>query len=116
LPLAGSWLSINSTKIGANKSTVAGFVFLDLASSFKPTERLMKFLDGGDPPVYIGFGSVVVDDPDKFTKTIFEAVKKAGVRALVSKGWGGLVRLILILKCYPFIKEPGAWELPEKPA
>lgn len=24
------------------------------------------------------------------TKTIFEAVKKAGVRALVSKGWGGL--------------------------
>lgn len=69
---------------------IAGFVFLDLASSFKPPETLAEFLDAGDPPVYIGFGSIVVDDPDKFTSLIFEAVKKAGVRALVSKGWGGL--------------------------
>ncbi|KAG0651468.1 UDP-glucose:sterol glucosyltransferase 80A2 [Hyphodiscus hymeniophilus] len=69
---------------------IAGFVFLDLASSFKPPQELTDFLDAGDPPVYIGFGSIVVDDPDKFTKMIFEAVKKAGVRALVSKGWGGL--------------------------
>lgn len=69
---------------------IAGFVFLDLASTFKPPESLVKFLDAGEPPVYIGFGSIVVDDPDRFTKMIFEAVKKAGVRALVSKGWGGL--------------------------
>jgi UDP:flavonoid glycosyltransferase YjiC (YdhE family) len=32
----------------------------------------------------------VVEDPDAMTKIIFEAVKKAGIRALVSKGWGGL--------------------------
>ncbi|TVY32806.1 Sterol 3-beta-glucosyltransferase [Lachnellula subtilissima] len=69
---------------------IAGFVFLDLASSFKPPKELVEFLDAGEPPVYIGFGSIVVDDPDNFTKMIFEAVKKAGVRALVSKGWGGL--------------------------
>jgi hypothetical protein len=69
---------------------IAGFVFLDLASSFKPPEALVRFLDAGEPPIYIGFGSIVVDDPDNFTKMIFEAVKKAGVRALVSKGWGGL--------------------------
>ena len=31
-----------------------------------------------------------MDDPDKLTSLIFEAVGKAGVRALVSKGWGGL--------------------------
>ncbi|KAF2183248.1 glycosyltransferase family 1 protein [Zopfia rhizophila CBS 207.26] len=69
---------------------IAGFAFLELASSFKPPESLSKFLDDGPPPVYIGFGSIVVDDPDKFTKLIFEAVEMAGVRALVSKGWGGL--------------------------
>jgi len=68
---------------------VTGFVFLDLASSFTPPDDLKKFLDSGDPPVYIGFGSIVVDDPDEFTKLIFEAVKMAGCRALVSKGWGG---------------------------
>ncbi|EDN98665.1 hypothetical protein SS1G_13524 [Sclerotinia sclerotiorum 1980 UF-70] len=69
---------------------IAGFVFLDLANTFTPSDDLTKFLEDGEPPVYIGFGSIVVDDPDKFTEMIFEAVKKAGVRALVSKGWGGL--------------------------
>ena len=68
---------------------ISGFVFLDLASSFTPPEDLVKFLDAGPPPVYIGFGSIVVDDPDAFTKLIFKAVELAGVRALVSKGWGG---------------------------
>lgn len=68
---------------------ISGFVFLDLASSFTPPDDLKKFLDDGEPPVYIGFGSIVVDDPDEFTKLIFEAVKLAGCRALVSKGWGG---------------------------
>jgi hypothetical protein len=68
---------------------VTGFVFLDLASNFTPPDDLKKFLDDGEPPVYIGFGSIVVDDPDQFTKLIFEAVEMAGVRALVSKGWGG---------------------------
>ncbi|KAI9797563.1 MAG: hypothetical protein M1835_007827 [Candelina submexicana] len=69
---------------------IAGFVFLDLASNFNPPAELTKFLEAGPPPVYIGFGSIVVDDPDQFTSLIFAAVEKAGVRALVSKGWGGL--------------------------
>ncbi|KAL1797559.1 hypothetical protein ACET3X_004165 [Alternaria dauci] len=68
---------------------ISGFVFLDLASSFTPPDELKKFLDDGPPPVYIGFGSIVVDDPDQFTNLIFEAVKSVGCRALVSKGWGG---------------------------
>ncbi|KAF2201810.1 UDP-Glycosyltransferase/glycogen phosphorylase [Delitschia confertaspora ATCC 74209] len=69
---------------------ISGFVFLELASTFEPPEALTKFLEAGDPPVYIGFGSIVVDDPKKFTKLIFEAVEMAGVRALVSEGWGGI--------------------------
>ena len=69
---------------------VSGFVFLELASSFKPPKELEEFLKAGPPPIYIGFGSIVVDDPEKFTDMIFEAVEMAGVRALVSKGWGGL--------------------------
>lgn len=69
---------------------IGGFVFLELASSFTPPESLVKFLaESEEPPIYIGFGSIVVDDADSFTEMIFEAVKKSGVRALVSKGWGG---------------------------
>ncbi|KAF7298465.1 Glycosyltransferase family 1 protein [Mycena kentingensis (nom. inval.)] len=73
-----------------NNIDVVGFYFLDLATSYKPPDDLAAFLAAGDAPVYIGFGSVVVDDPQAMTQTIFEATKQAGVRALVSAGWGGL--------------------------
>ncbi|RBR07804.1 uncharacterized protein FIESC28_10497 [Fusarium coffeatum] len=69
---------------------VSGFYFLNLASSFTPDPDLAAFLRDGPPPVYIGFGSIVVDDPNAMTEMIFEAVRLSGVRALVSKGWGGL--------------------------
>ncbi|KAF9009574.1 glycosyltransferase family 1 protein [Cyathus striatus] len=73
-----------------NNIDVVGFYFLDLASNYQPPDDLAQFLAAGDPPVYIGFGSVVIDDPQALTKTIFEATAQAGVRALVSAGWGGL--------------------------
>ncbi|KAK2029952.1 glycosyltransferase family 28 domain-containing protein [Colletotrichum zoysiae] len=69
---------------------ISGFYFLNLASAFTPEPELAAFLAAGPPPVYIGFGSIVVDDPNALTRTIFDAVHQTGVRALVSKGWGGL--------------------------
>lgn len=69
---------------------VSGFFFLPSGKSYQPDPKLQAFLDAGEPPVYIGFGSIVIDDPDAFTKLILEAVKKAGVRALVSKGWSNV--------------------------
>ncbi|KZO92404.1 glycosyltransferase family 1 protein [Calocera viscosa TUFC12733] len=73
-----------------NYIDLAGFYFLDLAKGYQPAEDLQKFLDAGDPPMYIGFGSVPVENPAKLTNLIFEATKQAGVRALLSAGWGGL--------------------------
>ncbi|KAI7411516.1 UDP-Glycosyltransferase/glycogen phosphorylase [Hortaea werneckii] len=70
--------------------SIAGFFFLDLAKFYTPAPDLKAFLDAGPPPVYIGFGSIVLDDPNKMTKLIFDAVRKSGQRALVSKGWGGV--------------------------
>lgn len=69
--------------------SISGFYFLSLANNFTPEPDLAAFLDAGPPPVYIGFGSIVVDDPNAMTNLIFEAVRKTGQRALVSKGWGG---------------------------
>ncbi|KAJ7118977.1 glycosyltransferase family 1 protein [Mycena epipterygia] len=73
-----------------NYIDVVGFYFLDLATTYKPPDDLAAFLAAGEAPVYIGFGSVVVDDAEAMTRTIFEATAQAGVRALVSAGWGGL--------------------------
>ncbi len=69
---------------------IAGFYFLSLASSYTPSPELATFLESGSTPVYVGFGSIVVDDPETLTQTVFEAIRLAGVRALVATGWGGL--------------------------
>ncbi|KAG9051113.1 hypothetical protein FS837_011959 [Tulasnella sp. UAMH 9824] len=73
-----------------NHIDVVGFYFLEGAKSFKPEKDLEDFLAAGPPPVYIGFGSVVVEDAAAMTKTIFDAIRLANVRAIVSAGWGGL--------------------------
>ncbi|KAH8831439.1 UDP-Glycosyltransferase/glycogen phosphorylase [Flagelloscypha sp. PMI_526] len=73
-----------------NNMDVAGFYFLDLATNYTPSSDLAEFLAAGDAPIYIGFGSVVIEDPEAMTRIIFEATELAGVRALVSAGWGGL--------------------------
>lgn len=91
---------------------VSGFVFLDLASAYKPPKELVDFLEAGEPPVYIGFGSIVVDDPEKFTDMIFEAVEKAGVRALVSKGWGGFGRDAVPDNIFMIDNVPHDWLFP----
>ena len=45
------------------------------------------FLNSGDPPVYIGFGSVTVKDPHGFTETALKAAELADCRLVISKGW-----------------------------
>ncbi|KFZ01301.1 hypothetical protein V500_00816 [Pseudogymnoascus sp. VKM F-4518 (FW-2643)] len=70
--------------------SLSGFYFLSLGSVYAPDPKLRAFLESGPPPIYVGFGSIVVDEPGAMTEVIFEATERAGVRALVSKGWGGL--------------------------
>ena len=70
--------------------SVSGFFVPPPTEHFTPPKDLQEFLDAGDPPIYIGFGSIVVDDPYAMTSMVFEAIRQAGVRALISKGWGGL--------------------------
>ncbi|KAL4783745.1 hypothetical protein BJX76DRAFT_348307 [Aspergillus varians] len=69
---------------------VTGFNFLAAASDYEPPSDLLAFLESGPTPIYIGFGSIVVDDPDSLTDTILAAVQLTGRRALISQGWGGL--------------------------
>ncbi|KAG0054133.1 Sterol 3-beta-glucosyltransferase [Gryganskiella cystojenkinii] len=69
---------------------VTGYWFLDNPDlAWTPPEDLVQFLkaDPKNKPVYIGFGSMVVPDPDGMTRAIIEAVVKSGVRAIISKGW-----------------------------
>lgn len=44
----------------------------------------------GPAPVFIGFGSLVVDNPERLTHRIMKAVMATKIRAIIQRGWGGL--------------------------
>ncbi|KAL1539616.1 sterol 3beta-glucosyltransferase [Salvia divinorum] len=72
------------------KIDVVGFCFLDLATNYEPPESLLNWLKAGPKPIYIGFGSLPVQEPEKMTKIIVEALEKTQQRGIINKGWGGL--------------------------
>jgi len=69
---------------------VVGFWYLDLKSNFNPPKDLVEFFAAGPPPVYVGFGSIVVDDPKTLSKNVIEAIIQSKQRAVVSPGWAKL--------------------------
>ncbi len=71
-------------------TTTTGFWFVDRFDAWTPPGDLRAFLDAGDPPVYVGFGSMAARDPERTTRIVLEAVSRAGVRAILATGWGGL--------------------------
>ncbi|EKG19875.1 UDP-glucuronosyl/UDP-glucosyltransferase [Macrophomina phaseolina MS6] len=74
---------------GCWKSYVCGFFFRD-PPDYKPSDDLDKFLRSGPPPVYIGFGSIVLENAQHMSEVILEAVRTTGVRAIISRGWSKL--------------------------
>lgn len=72
---------------------VTGYWFLDegAADDFEPLKELVEFMNKARADdkkvVYIGFGSIVVEDAKSLTKAIVEAVLNADVRCILNKGW-----------------------------
>ncbi len=52
------------------------------------TPGLEAFLDSGEPPVYVGFGSVTA--PERAAEVAIEAIRAHGRRVLIGSGWAGL--------------------------
>ncbi|MFJ1749539.1 glycosyltransferase [Streptomyces sp. NPDC088116] len=67
-----------------------GFWDLPAPPGWDPPRRLLQFLAAGDKPVFIGFSSMSGGDPGETGRTVLEAVRLAGVRAVVGTGWGGI--------------------------
>lgn len=70
---------------------VTGYWFLDEGTSWTPPKELSDFIDkaraDGKKLVYVGFGSIVVQDSAALTNTIIKSVLKADIRCILSKGW-----------------------------
>ncbi len=68
---------------------VCGYWPLD-PPAWTPRGALEVFLAGGEPPVFIGFGSMTPKDPEALTEVLVGALERVGRRGVLQGGWGGL--------------------------
>ena len=68
---------------------VTGYWWPYDTSAELPT-RLREFIDAGPPPVFIGLGSATVPDPAGLSAEIARALRLAGLRGVVQRGWADL--------------------------
>lgn len=68
-----------------------GYWFLPPTDGALPPQ-VEGFLQAGDPPVFVGFGSMSGPDPARTTALVLEATRRAGTRLVIGAGWGGLDR------------------------
>ncbi|WP_431676784.1 glycosyltransferase [Kitasatospora sp. KL5] len=69
---------------------VAGYWWpYDRPGQHLPAE-LADFLAAGPPPVFVGLGSATVPDPGRVARTVVRALRAAGLRGIVQRGWSGL--------------------------
>lgn len=61
--------------------------YLDPADDTPLPEDVEAFIERGPAPVYIGFGSMPDADPQRTTQLFVEATRRAGARAVISRGW-----------------------------
>ena len=69
---------------------VTGYWFLDSGDEWAPPSELTTFLESGTPPVYVGFGSMSSRKPGETAELVLQALDRAGQRAVLLSGWGGL--------------------------
>lgn len=95
---------------------ITGYWFLEQTPGWQPSSELLDFLAAGTPPVYIGFGSIVVPQPEVLSRLLLEALALAGQRAILMKGWGGLSSLSASDHVLVLDSAPHGWLFPRMSA
>ncbi|KAJ6681491.1 STEROL 3-BETA-GLUCOSYLTRANSFERASE [Salix koriyanagi] len=89
---------------------VVGYCFLNLGSKYEPKEEFLQWIQKGTEPVYIGFGSMPLEDPKNTMGVILEALKVTGQRGIVDQGWGDLGNLMEVPDSVFLLKDcPHDW-------
>lgn len=70
------------------QARVVGYWRLPADESWQPPREVTRFLDQGEPPIAVGFSSVVAPDPRALAQTVVQAARRAGQRVLLLSGWG----------------------------
>jgi len=79
---------------------------------WQPSPELAAFLAQGEPPVYIGFGSMTAKDPEGLSRLVLDAVLRTGQRAVVATGWGAIAEQTTSKRVFVLDQAPHGWLFP----
>lgn len=96
------------------ESRVTGYWFPDPDPDvgWEPPGDLARFLAAGEPPVYVGFGSMAGPDAPRLTAVVVGALARAGRRGVLATGWGGLSAGDAAEGVFLLREAPHAWLFP----
>ena len=94
---------------------LTGFLYYD-DEDWRPPAELEDFIQAGEAPVYVGFGSMHDDNPDETTRSILEALECTHRRAVLYKGWANLGQTHLPDSVYMLDYAPHSWLFPRMAA
>jgi sterol 3beta-glucosyltransferase len=69
-------------------ASLTGYWFLDTPAHWQPPIELVRFLEGGSPPVVVSFGSVISAEARRLVRSSLKAVSQLGRRVVLVAGWG----------------------------
>ncbi len=91
---------------------VTGYWFLEQESDWQPPVELIDFLEAGEKPVYVGFGSMAGRNPQRMAKIVVDALQKAKVRGIIATGGGGMEASNLTETIFKIDRVPHTWLFP----
>lgn len=66
-----------------------GYLYLDESEAYQPPAELARFLEAGEAPVCVTFGSMIHAEAERIYAAVREALAETGSRAVILSGWGG---------------------------
>ncbi len=81
-----------------------------------PPKTLTDFLADGTPPIFVGFGSMSMQNPQQVTQVVLDALQRTGQRAILQAGWAGIGQLSLPANVYLLDYAPYGWLFPKMAA
>ncbi len=91
---------------------LTGYWLLPPPRGWQPPAALVDFLEAGPPPVYVGFGSMVDQDPRGLTRMVVEALRAVGRRGVLLGGWARLGHGALPSDVFVVDEVPHTWLFP----
>jgi sterol 3beta-glucosyltransferase len=95
---------------------ITGYWFPGIPTGWRPSPELEAFLEAGEAPVYVGFGSMVGNRPEHFARLVLQALAESGRRGVLATGWGGMDVIKASANVFVIAAAPHGWLFPRMAA